>query len=66
MTALAYAIQFLNALPALVQMSTQVQELWQDAQAALAQMQSADRDPTPDEWALLNTRIDALRKQLNS
>lgn len=66
MTALAYALQFLTALPQLIQMTQQVKELVEDTKASLEKMQAEGRNPTPDEWALLNTRIDALLQQLNS
>jgi len=66
MPALAYAIQLMSALPALVQAGKDISSLVTDGTKALESMQKDKRDPTVAEWNDLNNRIMALRNQLHA
>lgn len=66
MPALAYAIQLISALPALVDAGVSIKNLVSDSTASLNLMQSEKRDPTPAEWDALNAQIAALRKELHA
>lgn len=64
-TAIAYALQVLGALPALISDAQKAKTLIDEASANLVNMQNEKRDPTPAEWSALNARIDDLRAQLH-
>lgn len=66
MNAIAYALQLLNALPALIQAGHDVSELITDTRDRLKNMETEGRDPTPGEWDDLNARIGLLRGDLHS
>jgi len=65
-SALNFALAFLNLLPELVQMTTEVEALWQNTTAALNNMIAQNRDPTDAEWQALNDQINTLRAKLNA
>lgn len=62
---LLYALQVLQVLPQLIAAGQDVAGFIQQANTSLKNMQDQKRDPTAEEWAALNTQIDALRKQLH-
>lgn len=64
--ALMYAMQLLAQLPALIEGGHEVVGLVKDANDALKKMQSENRDPTPEEFEALNSKINELRAQLHS
>lgn len=66
MNAIAYALQLLNALPALIQAGHDVSELITDTRDRLKNMETEGRDPTPGEWDDLNARVGLLRGDLHS
>jgi hypothetical protein len=66
MSALAYALQLLTALPQLIQAGADVMDMITEAQERLQNMQDEGRDPTPGEWDDLNARIDDLRGELHA
>lgn len=65
-SAVALALQVFTILPSLIEAGLEVKELIETTQAALAKMQAENRDPTEEEWATINSKIDALRAQLHS
>ena len=66
MGALAYAIQLLGEVPALISAGQDVVTLVNSGNAALKAMQAEKRDPTDAEWAALDTQIGALRRALHA
>jgi hypothetical protein len=62
MNALAYALQLLQALPALIQAGQDASDLI----ARVKEMHDQGRDPTPGEWDDLNARIAPLRGDLHT
>lgn len=64
-TALAYALAFLQALPQLVQMTAEVEELVSSTVSNLKAMQADNRDPTAGEWDNLHAIITDLRAKLD-
>ena len=56
-TALAFAIQALTQLPALIQAGADIARAVQETIAALQALQAEGRDPTQAEWDALNARI---------
>lgn len=62
----AFAIQILTALPSLIKAGIDITTLVSDSTAKLEKMQAEKRDPTPEEWADLNSRIKALRDELHA
>ena len=64
--ALAYAIQLLTEVPALISAGVQVGGLITSGTASLKAMQAANRAPTDQEWADLNKTIADLRAQLHA
>lgn len=64
--ALSFAIEFLNLLPSIVQMTEELAALVQNTSVALKAMQAEHRDPTPEEWAALDAQVQALRDQLHA
>ena len=65
-TALLYVLQLLNAIPSLIASGQSVMTLINHGTVALQNMVAEKRDPSPAEWADLNTLIDGLRTQLHS
>lgn len=65
MNALAYAVQLLGALPALLAAGKQINDLLVQGHATLERMQAEGRDPTPAEWDDLNDAIAVLRQDLH-
>ena len=65
-TALALAIQVLEALPSLVTAGEQVLALIENTVSSLKVMQAANRDPTDAEWAALDAQVKALLGQLKA
>lgn len=63
---LMFAMQALQALPGLLVAGQNVLSMVNQVNESLAKMQAENRDPTPDEWALLNTVIADLRTALHS
>jgi hypothetical protein len=66
MSALAYALQLLAALPQLIQAGADVMQMITEAKDRLQNMQDEGRDPTPAEWDDLNARIATLRGELHA
>ena len=66
MTALAYALHILTALPGLIQAGVEVHGIVTKYRDRLAEMQAEGRDPTPHEWDELNAEIDRLRGELHA
>lgn len=66
MSALAYALQLLAALPQLIQAGADVMAMVTEAKDRLQNMHDEGRDPTPGEWDDLNARIDLLRGELHA
>jgi hypothetical protein len=62
MNALAYALQLLQALPALIQAGQDAADLV----ARVKEMHDQGRDPSPGEWDDLNARIATLRGDLHA
>ncbi len=65
-TSLAFAIELLGQVPALIAAGKDVVALAQSGHAALTAMQAENRDPTPAEWDALNAQIKALRDELHA
>lgn len=65
-TALAFAMQLLESLPALIDAGVKVKDLLANGNAKLQIFAAEGRDPTPEEWDDLNASIDAKRKELHS
>lgn len=63
--ALLYAIQVLNALPSLIATGQNVLATVQTYRDAMERMAAEKRDPTAEEWAALNSAIDAQRALLH-
>lgn len=66
MTALAYALQLLSALPQLIQAGSDVAALIAETRDRLQNMQDEGRAPTAGEFDDLNARIDLLRGELHA
>ena len=66
MPALAYALQIMTALPALLQAGLDVKDLIESTRDRMKEMHDENRDPNDADWAELNEKIDALRAQLHS
>jgi len=62
---IAYALQFLNAVPQLIAAGQNVMNLVNHATTALQNMQAENRGPTAEEWAALDAQTDALRAKLH-
>jgi len=58
-TALAFAIQALVQLPALIQAGADAARAIQETVTALQAMQAEGRGPTQAEWDSLNARVEA-------
>lgn len=65
MTPITIALNLLTALPSLVQLESEVGQLVAGTTAALRQMVSQGRNPTPAEWEVLNTRLAQLTEGLD-
>lgn len=66
MTALAYMLQLLTALPQLVQAGVEITGLVTKARGALQSMSDENRGPTAQEWADLDAEIKRLRGDLHA
>lgn len=66
MTALAYAIQLLSALPSLIKAGMDVTTLIQGSTAKIQAMNTENRAPTDAEWAELDAQIKALQAELHA
>lgn len=66
MTALALAIQALQSLVALIPVGQELKTMWDGVVSQLQQMQAENRDPTQEEWDVLNAAVRALEQQLQS
>lgn len=66
MTAIAYALQLLGALPDLIGAGMDVLSTIKDGQHKLQEFADQGRDPTAAEWDELNARIKDLRDQLHA
>ena len=64
MTALAFSLAALEAIPALLRAGADASGFASRAASALSAMQAAGRDPTDAEWAALDAQIVALRGRL--
>ncbi len=60
-TALAFAMQMLGQLPALISAGIDVYDLVVKTNDSLKKMQDENRDPTDAEWDALNDAIAELR-----
>lgn len=65
MGAIAFALEILTQVPALIAAGVQVKGLIDSGTASLQAMQNEKRDPTPAEWSALNAQIAALQKELH-
>lgn len=65
-TTLMMALQLLQSLPALIAAGAEVKDLIEEQTTSLKNMADTGRDPTPEEWAYLNAKIDQLRASLHS
>jgi len=65
LTAIAYALQLLQAIPTLLAAGRDVAAMIEQGSTALKAMQAEGRDPTPEEWDALNATIAALRAELH-
>lgn len=63
---LMFAMQVLEALPGLLATGRDVVQLVQNTNASLAKMQVEARDPTDEEWRVINEQIAELRKELHA
>lgn len=64
-SAIAYAIQAMSALPALIQAGIDVTGAIRTATQKMTVFQAENRAPTDAEWADLNNRISRLRNELH-
>jgi hypothetical protein len=65
MGAIAYAIELLTQLPAIVSTGMEIETAVKNGIAALQTMQAENRDPTPAEWDALHATLESLRQQLD-
>lgn len=65
-TAAEYALEILEALPALLPAGQGVLDMISGGTATLKAMIADNRKPTEDEWQALNDQTEALRQQLHS
>lgn len=65
MTAIAFALQAFQALPALIAAGKDIALIVKESTEALRAMQAENRDPSPAEWDALNKRIADLRAELH-
>jgi hypothetical protein len=65
-TAIAYAIELLGAIPNLIAAGRDIAALVSEGKFKLEQMQAEKRDPTPEEWDVLNAQIKSLRGELHA
>lgn len=65
MTAIAFAIQAFQVLPGLIAAGKDISVIVKESTDALRAMQAENRDPTQQEWDLLNARIAELRTDLH-
>lgn len=65
-TTIAYAVQLLSSLPALIQAGRDVVGVVQNGTAKLQTMQAEGRDPTQAEWDELDADIKRLQGELHS
>ena len=63
MSALTYALEALNAIPALVSAGIDVVTFVKQTSEDIKKMQDEDRNPTDAEWEALNGIIEDLRSQ---
>ena len=61
-----FAVQVMNLLPAIVTGVTGAFEAFQMGKKALERMAAEGRDPTDEEWDILNTATNALGDALLS
>lgn len=66
MTALAYALQLLTALPQLISAGIEVTAMVTKARDRIAAMDAEGRAPGAEEWDELNAEIDRLRGELHA
>lgn len=64
-TALAFAITALQAIPAVLMAGEDAVAFAEKAANAVNAMQSENRDPSDAEWQTLNDEIAALQKQID-
>ena len=63
--ALRYAQLILESLPGLIAAGKNVAELIENSSETLRKMANIGRDPTREEWDLLNAKIHHLRNELH-
>lgn len=66
MTALAYALQLLTALPGLIAAGVEVTQTIERARDKIALFKIEGRDPTPEEWDELDAEVKRLRGELHA
>ena len=65
-TTLAYALAFLDRLPALLALGADLNQLIREHREKQELFAAEARDPTDAEWDSLNKRLDDLEKQLQA
>lgn len=63
--ALQLALQVLLTLPQLIQAGRDVRGLLDTTNSLIGTMVRENRDPTPDEWLLMQNMINELRKEIH-
>jgi hypothetical protein len=58
------AIAVLQSLPALIAAGQDVVSLIENTVQVIGKAQAAGTDPTPEEWAALDAKINQLRSQI--
>lgn len=64
--AVALLLSVLQVLPSLIAAGQQVESLISDAIAVVTKAQSENRDPTPEEWAIIDNQREALSAALHT
>ena len=64
-TALAFGIELLTQIPALIAAGKDVISLVNSGKAKMQEFEREKRDPTSQEWLQLNAEIDDLRLRLH-
>lgn len=65
-SAIAFALQAMNLLPAIMKGVSGAMEAYSAAKAVIGDMVTTNRDPTDAEWDALNAATDKLRGALHS
>lgn len=62
----AYIVQYTGLIPQLLAAGKDIVAFWKEHSDKVDEMIEQNRKPTPDEWAVINAKVDELRAELHS